>query len=39
VIAIIDYKAGNLASVKKALDYLGANSQISNDPQLVRSAD
>jgi imidazole glycerol-phosphate synthase subunit HisH len=39
VIAIIDYKAGNLASVKKALDYLGANSQISNDPQFVRSAD
>jgi imidazole glycerol-phosphate synthase subunit HisH len=39
VIAIIDYKAGNLASVKKALDYLGAKSTVTNDPKLVRSAD
>lgn len=39
MIAIIDYKAGNLASVKKALDYLGAKSTVTNDPKLVRSAD
>ena len=39
MIAIVDYKAGNLASVKKALNYLGAESKITNDAQFVRSAD
>jgi imidazole glycerol-phosphate synthase subunit HisH len=32
MIGIIDYKAGNLTSVKRALDYLGVKSIISNDP-------
>jgi imidazole glycerol-phosphate synthase subunit HisH len=33
MIGIIDYKAGNLTSVKRALDYLGIASMISADPQ------
>jgi imidazole glycerol-phosphate synthase subunit HisH len=39
VIAIIDYKAGNLTSVVKALDYLGAREiEVTQDPGVVRSA-
>ena len=38
VIAILDYGAGNLTSVAKALRYLGAESQITADPAVVRSA-
>src|SRR5215469_6780270 len=39
MIAIVDYKAGNLASVKKALDYLGAETIVTDDPWQVRKAD
>jgi glutamine amidotransferase len=39
VIAIIDYKAGNLASVKKALDHLQADSAVTDDPRQVNTAD
>jgi len=39
VIAIVDYKAGNLASVKKAFDHLGAKSQITSDPAIVDLAE
>ena len=39
MIAIIDYKAGNLASVKKAFDHLGANSLVTDDPKIVTGAD
>jgi imidazole glycerol-phosphate synthase subunit HisH len=39
VIAVIDYKAGNLASVMKALTALGARAQITEDPAAVRSAE
>jgi glutamine amidotransferase len=39
VIALIDYKAGNLTSVKKALDHLGAAAVITDDPKMVREAD
>jgi glutamine amidotransferase len=39
MIAIIDYKAGNLTSVKKAFDHLGAATQITADPKQVESAD
>jgi glutamine amidotransferase len=39
VIAIADYRAGNLASVKKALDALGAESLVTSDPEFVRRAD
>lgn len=39
MIAIIDYKAGNLASVKKALDYLGADSMVTDDVKVVKVAE
>jgi imidazole glycerol-phosphate synthase subunit HisH len=39
VIAIVDYKAGNLASVKKALDRVGAGALVTSDPHVVAKAD
>lgn len=39
MIALIDYKAGNLASVKKALDHLGCAAIVTDDPKTVREAD
>jgi imidazole glycerol-phosphate synthase subunit HisH len=39
VIAIIDYKAGNLASVKKAFDHLGASTVVTDDPTEVARAE
>lgn len=38
MIAIIDYKSGNLASVKKALSYLNEESVITSDPKTISSA-
>lgn len=38
MVAIIDYGAGNLSSVKKALDYLGADSVITQDRETILSA-
>lgn len=38
MIAIVDYGAGNLRSVKKALDHLGFQSEITRDPEIVRKA-
>lgn len=38
MVAIIDYGAGNLSSVKKALDYLGAESEITQDRDRILSA-
>jgi glutamine amidotransferase len=38
VITIIDYRAGNLASVQKAIAHLGVESRITDDPAVVRSA-
>ena len=38
MVAIIDYGAGNLSSVKKALDYLGAESKITQDKDEILSA-
>ena len=38
MIAIIDYGAGNLSSVKKALDFLGAESEITMDKDKILSA-
>ena len=38
MITIVDYKAGNLTSVKRALEALGIPNQISADPQVVRKA-
>lgn len=38
-IAIVDYGAGNLFSMKNALDYIGARSIITSEPEaLERSA-
>lgn len=39
MIAIIDYNAGNLASVQRALAFLGAESAITHDPAKVMTAD
>lgn len=39
MIAVIDYKAGNLTSVLKALTALGAKSTITADPAVVKRAD
>lgn len=38
MVAIIDYGAGNLSSVKKALDYLGAENEITQDRDRILSA-
>jgi glutamine amidotransferase len=38
MIAVIDYKAGNLNSVVKALTYLGAETIVTQEPETVRSA-
>jgi imidazole glycerol-phosphate synthase subunit HisH len=38
VIAIVDYQAGNLASVKKAFDHLGHDSAITADPTEIARA-
>jgi glutamine amidotransferase len=39
MIAIIDYGMGNLGSVKKALDFLGQQSVITDDAAIASSAD
>jgi glutamine amidotransferase len=39
VIAIVDYGAGNLNSVKKAFDYLGANVIVTTKPEVIEAAD
>ena len=39
MITIIDYRAGNLASVQKAITYLGVASQVTEDPDVIRRAD
>jgi glutamine amidotransferase len=39
VIAVIDYKAGNLASVLKSLAAVGADSQVTEDPEAVQRAE
>lgn len=38
MVAIIDYGAGNLQSVKKALDFLGYESEITPDKKRIASA-
>ena len=39
MIAIIDYGAGNLHSVKNALDFLGAKSIVTGDSETILNAD
>src|ERR1700761_8209627 len=38
MLAVIDYKAGNLTSVLKALNYLGAETHVTQSPDDVRNA-
>ena len=38
MIAIVDYRAGNIASVKKALDRLGCESVITSDARAIARA-
>ena len=39
MIAIIDYGAGNIFSVKNALDHLGIDSELTNDKSKLEQAD
>jgi imidazole glycerol-phosphate synthase subunit HisH len=39
MISIIDYKAGNLTSVKRALDFLGVPCAITNDAGAIRKSE
>jgi len=39
LIAIVDYRAGNLASVLRAVRHLGHDGEITDDPDKVRAAD
>lgn len=39
MIAIIDYKAGNVASVKNAIERLGSACTVTSDPEEILSAD
>ena len=38
MIAIIDYGAGNIRSIEKALEYVGAEVQVTDDPAIVATA-
>jgi imidazole glycerol-phosphate synthase subunit HisH len=38
MIALIDYGAGNIRSIAKALQYVGAEVQVTDDPAVVTSA-
>ena len=38
MIAIIDYGAGNIRSIAKALEHVGAQVQVTDDPEVVASA-
>jgi glutamine amidotransferase len=39
MLAIIDFKAGNLTSVKLAMETIGVEAIITSDPEIVRKAD
>ena len=38
MIAIIDYGAGNIRSIEKALEYVGAQVEVTGDPAVVANA-
>ncbi|HEY2499564.1 MAG TPA: imidazole glycerol phosphate synthase subunit HisH [Candidatus Angelobacter sp.] len=38
MIAIVDYGAGNISSVKKALEHLHTDAQVTSDPSIIASA-
>ncbi len=39
MIAIVDYGAGNISSVKKALEHLRAGAQVTDDPAVIAAAE
>ena len=39
MIAIVDYDAGNLMSVKKALEYIGETPVVTRDVKTILTAD
>src|SRR5580765_6650035 len=39
MIAIVDYGAGNISSVKKALEHLQAEAQVTSDPAIIAEAE
>lgn len=39
MIAVVDYGAGNIFSVKNALDYLGFENELVSDSEKIKSAD
>jgi glutamine amidotransferase len=39
MIAIVDYGAGNISSVKKALEHVGATAQATSDPEVIAAAE
>jgi imidazole glycerol-phosphate synthase subunit HisH len=39
MIAIVDYGAGNISSVKKALEHLRAGAQLTSDPSVIADAE
>ena len=38
MIAVIDYGMGNLRSVQKAFEAVGANAEVTRDPDVIRNA-
>ena len=38
MIAIVDYGAGNISSVKKAFEHLGATAKVTSDPAVIAAA-
>jgi glutamine amidotransferase len=39
MIAIVDYGAGNISSVKKALEHLQTEAQVTSDPPIITAAE
>ena len=39
MIAIVDYGAGNISSVKKALEYFGITAEVTSDPRVIAAAE
>ena len=39
MIAIIDYGAGNIESVRKAFEFIGADAVVTSDPELLKNSD
>jgi imidazole glycerol-phosphate synthase subunit HisH len=39
MIAVVDYGAGNITSVKKALEHLSADAQVTSEPSVINAAD